>query len=159
MQVHTETLPFIIINISPVIFNNSLYHTYQVLTFHSIQLMHIFQAKTTRHKGINQIIVMWLLVMHARVILRFTSSFTTGHNSWLHSAMGGKKKTKQKKSPLWSSLIVMQDQGLHLNGCSCGSRHMGIVCHWMQRWATTSVRPWDNKCPVRNDGITFNNKL
>lgn len=58
MQVHTETLPFIIINISPVIFNNSLYHTYQVLTFHSIQLMHIFQAKTTGHKGINQIIVM-----------------------------------------------------------------------------------------------------
>lgn len=89
---------YIIINISPVIFNNSLYHTYQALTFHSIQLMHIFQAKTTWHKGINQIIVMWLLVMHARVILRFTSSFTTGHNSWLHSAMGKKRKQNKRKA-------------------------------------------------------------
>lgn len=138
MQVHTETLPFIIINISPVIFNNSLYHTYQVLTFHSIQLMHIFQAKTTWHKGINQIIVMWLLVMHARVILRFTSSFTTGHNSWLHSAMGGKKKTKEKKSPLWSSLIVMQDQG-------------GNPLEWLLLWFQTH-----GHCVPLNAALSYN---
>lgn len=133
MQVHTETLPFIIINISPVIFNNSLYHTYQVLTFHSIQLMHIFQAKTTRHKGINQIIV-----MHARVILRFTSSFTTGYNSWLHSAMGGggkQNKTKEKPSLIKSN-------------CNAGSR---AALEWLLLWFQTH-----GDCVPLNAALSYN---